>query len=161
MKIQGELNGIKIDIECPEIVYQDGKWWEPVAVREAKDETVYAPWDWKNEYRKVTLHYCTLYPSVIYREIPEPSQEWLDANRWVKSERPEIVNEDDLVFTKYMYSDELNAFSASKHIVGKYRFKLTPKPDKTDDELAKEYARAFLANDISAGQLLTKLEGMK
>ena len=36
--------------------------------------------------------------------------------------------------------------------------KLAPRPVKTADEHAREYAQAFLKNEITAGQLLTKLE---
>ena len=157
MKIQGTLSGIKIDIECPEIVHQDGKWWEPVEFRLAvKGEKIF----FENKLQEAHVNFERL-PLTIYREIPEPTKEWLLANGMQKSETPKMVAAGDVVWTQHRGTEEINMFAASESLAGKYRFHLYDAPQKTTDEQAREYAQAFLKNEITAGQLLTKLEGMK
>jgi len=141
MKIQGTLNGIKIDIDCPELVQQDGKWWEPVEFRKVQEGEYY----WASGLFESKICFKTM-QAPIYREIPEPSQEWLDANGYEKSERPEV----------------------DKASCGKYRFKLTkkqfwkPKEDCiTAVSRPSELVCSYLKNEITAGQLLTKLEELK
>ena len=164
MKIQGELNGIKIDIECPEIVRHDGKWWEPVEFRRVREGDYYL---WKDD---IVLacgvpgrcdfrdNYDLSWGYPILRLIPEPTQEWLERNGYVKSVNPEKLQQFDWYWNGVSKECVDGWPNSSK---GKYRFKLALRPVKTADEHAREYAQAFLKNEITAGQLLTKLEGMK
>ena len=126
--------GIGLEIEVPdEIQDRDGKWYEVIGWRlPKKDEEYFAKEDGS------VLTACLAHENKkdterpILREIPKPTQEWLDKNGYTASEKPielkynnvKVVQFYDNIKDDSFQEHSIDGFS-HRDLIGKRRFILT------------------------------------
>jgi len=146
MKLQGNINGVNINIEIPDEIERDEIFYEVVRIRRPMNGEKYCDSDGDVFLKAECLKYTSHVP--ILREIPRPSADWCNAGNHVASKKPVVVKYNDTIYTEDTYGKHLRWICKDDPLIGKRRFTLKEKDDvlerqKMLDELADEVAFKF------------------